>query len=709
MSLNYTPLPLEHVVDPIVDFSQGLKKFVVSVGGKHINWQTYDPVNNTTGGSSNVTFQVFPSYQSTGLCRNMFICATLQVTFKSSLSGSAYVANSFKELPFAPVDFPLNESIRTATIKLNGQTFSIQNNTLFSTLKHYYYDDESLRTYSSTTPNMRDTTLFFQKGSIGDPLSPINQTPTSNVLSRGSFPFRIVNISGSNATAQTNGSTTVNTTPATITVEYDLMECLTLLSPLSSNEKNGYDDLFLFGLNDLSLNLQLEQGTSLFNRIFNINDLKTASYVNQCVETYEGTTKTIANNLYTVMTRDGTLTVDPTSISAVLTNWKLQVGEYTPQSYTPIPDTLFYNYTNFNYTLDTNIKTNSRIQSRTITLGSLPEKLYLNISLNPDSNYLFNTATFDTTTLVPTATTTLIYPWELPKSSFGIDNVTIGLNNMTNMLVNWDKRILYHSNIRNGESYTPYSFMNLDTNDSSGYSTISGKNPLMFKVLGDTVIANGTLANTVVRRTNSEFLLGSCAPLCLDFGRQIALDPLFAPGLSESIKLSVQITASDPYQINYTDAQSGKIQLLTVYQQSGVITVTNGSVIVNEAPLTKQDVLNATEMEPAQYEPTSITGGGSWFSKLRKSISKGDKLLKHVIRNLPEYASKAEQIAEVVGHEGLKDAVKYGKKALPYIEAAAPLALAAGGRRGRGKGAMVAGAMVAGGARMSARQLADRL
>lgn len=698
MSLNYNPLPLAHVCDPIVDFSNKLEKFVVSVGAKHINWQTYEPVNSTASGATNVSFNIFPSYMSTGICRNVFLTGTLNVKF----TGTNVTTSNFLP-PFAPTDFPLNKAIKTATAKLNGQTLTVQNNTLFNTLKQYYYDDESLRTFSSTTSNYRDNFIFFQKDNIADPLARVGATSSTNILSRGAFPMRVVKIEGSTAT-KTSGSYTQPAKAGTIEVEYDLMEALTMLSPFATNEKNGYEDLFLFGLNNLSLNLNFETGDMLFNKIFCIDDLSIEAATNN--SPYYQLTRTVVRNatgiasdtseLKLLIAKNTALAVNPTSCVATIKNLKLLVGEYSPHDSVEIPQLINYNYENFNYTLDSNINVGTKINSKTVTLGSLPSYIYIDVKLSKEQIYKIGSTPID------------VRPWELPYTHFPVDNIGIGLNNMTNLLISQDKRIYYHSSLRNGDMYSPYGLMNLDPSNSN-YSnpqapSLNAPSTPMILLAAETPTITDTAADTVTNVDKTNFIFGAGQPIRLNFGHDIQLDPLYAPSVSESIKLNVTLTTSNPYFGDFSGTNP-KPELLTIYQNEGVITITNGSVIVNESPLTKQDILNATSMPTTDMDPNSVSGaGGSWMSKLRKTIAKGEKSLGHVLRNLPEYADKAEKIAEAVGHEGAKNLVKGVKKYGVPLATTALLAAGNGGAMMGGNG----GAMM-GGRRMTSSQLANRL
>ena len=130
-------------------------------------------------------------------------------------------------------------------------------------------------------------------------------------------------------------------------------------------------------------------------------------------------------------------------------------------------------------------------------------------------------------------------------------------------------------------------------------------------------------------------LVGSV--LCLDFGVDIGLSDIHAPG--QLLNSQLQITA-DFVNINQADTFMFTMYIVTVSE--GIWTVENLNSINQIGVLSKEDVLNATRNPAIDYKSTDNIYGGDFVGKVK---SAGKKVLAGLKSALPY----ARDVASVIG------------------------------------------------------------
>lgn len=125
--------------------------------------------------------------------------------------------------------------------------------------------------------------------------------------------------------------------------------------------------------------------------------------------------------------------------------------------------------------------------------------------------------------------------------------------------------------------------------------------------------------------------------LCVDFGTDIGLKSLEAPGCIGTHQLQVTGTFTN---VNSTQGIQPSLFLVIVYE--GTISVVDGSVLRQENPLTNRDVLDAQPAFGVTYKRVeSIYGGGALGGDFFSSIKSFGRKLANVVREVYPYAKAA--------------------------------------------------------------------
>jgi hypothetical protein len=152
--------------DPRIDLRKPVK-LLIEEGGGDINYRIYSA---TTASLSNINFtNINPSTPDIVLDKKVYISSTFTLNF--TRSGAPVVANSVKLLAIGSTDgpraFPLNQSIETTQMFMNGESKSFSTRQYIEPLMRYSnYRDMAERDFSST-PTYQDTYPQYHNFAVG--------------------------------------------------------------------------------------------------------------------------------------------------------------------------------------------------------------------------------------------------------------------------------------------------------------------------------------------------------------------------------------------------------------------------------------------------------------------------------------------------------------------------------------------------------------
>jgi len=198
----------------------------------------------------------------------------------------------------------------------------------------------------------------------------------------------------------------------------------------------------------------------------------------------------------------------------------------------------------------------------------------------------------------------------------------------------------------------------------------------------------------------------SSAPVCIEFGTDIALGSLSAPGLLD--KQQLQITGQFR-NVNQTDTiNQPEMVVLIVYE--GIFTIQPEMTSKQIGILSQKDVLNAGDRPKLDYFESQDAYGGNFFSGLKKLFKGFTQSGKKVFDHLPEIVEKATPIVKTIMKEapallpliglGLSD-VELERAYTKHMRGKGGVLV--GGRKKKRGGVLV------GGKRMTAKELLKRL
>lgn len=207
-------------------------------------------------------------------------------------------------------------------------------------------------------------------------------------------------------------------------------------------------------------------------------------------------------------------------------------------------------------------------------------------------------------------------------------SLTVNFNNQSGLLSTWTKAQLYQASRRNGCSQSWYEWSGIAQKDV-GVPTVQSP--------------SGGAAATAFAQGSSD--IPTTGSLCvLEFGTDIELPDYYAPGSLGNFNLQFQATFE-----NYSLSAITDYQLVVITMNSGVFVTEKGQSSVYTGILTKQDVLEASSMEPVTGAQFKRMVGGSFWDTI-KSI--GSKVWRGVKSALPVASSIASLAAPALGPYG---------------------------------------------------------
>lgn len=212
---------------------------------------------------------------------------------------------------------------------------------------------------------------------------------------------------------------------------------------------------------------------------------------------------------------------------------------------------------------------------------------------------------------------------------FGIQKISINWNNRSGLLSSASQEQLYKISVKNG--------CNLNwTQWSGGPSTVLGGNQI------------GTIGSV----------------LCLEFGTDIGLTDLEAPGLNGTYQLQMDLTIQN---VNQTQTIANPV-IYVITVSEGVLSIEDNRVITQIGVISKQDILDAQQQKGIDYKTVEhVSGSGDFLGDVKQFFK---ELPGHVVQGIKyaapavkEIASTARELAPLLLGVGDGGVAVGGKKA----------------------------------------------
>lgn len=175
--------------------------------------------------------------------------------------------------------------------------------------------------------------------------------------------------------------------------------------------------------------------------------------------------------------------------------------------------------------------------------------------------------------------------------------------------------------------------------------------------------------------------------LCLEWGTDIGLDDIEAPGMLQNTQLSIQANFTN---VNSTRSIAPTLYVVVVYE--GTMNIVNGSVNKQIGVLSKENVLNAEESKFITYKKAHHISGGDFFDSLKNVFNKVKDVAK-------DYVIPAVKDVVIPGIKLYKD-LRGGKK---------KKALTKGSKKGSKKSKKKGSALYGGEGTMTREEFRDKM
>lgn len=144
--------------------------------------------------------------------------------------------------------------------------------------------------------------------------------------------------------------------------------------------------------------------------------------------------------------------------------------------------------------------------------------------------------------------------------------------------------------------------------------------------------------------------------MCVDFGKDIGLSPLEAPGLLGTYNLQYNIDLE-----NLNDTETINFDLYTVVVSEGTFTIAQNRSISQIGVISKQDIINAPELPQVHFE--GDLEGGSFLSGLKKAtkfIEKHHPKIKDAAKFIRKHGPQATDALGIVAPRAASAVREFG-------------------------------------------------
>jgi major capsid protein len=333
---------------------------------------------------------------------------------------------------------------------------------------------------------------------------------------------------------------------------------------------------------------------------------------------------TFANDLTRIWshnTAHGSLFTPPVNGTGMVVNFKqpaLLFNYISPKLLEPIPRSISYSYMVVDrFPTDNGVQYNPgdqiMVMSNNIQLNTIPRRIYIFARRSNANQTVYTTDTFAS-----------------------LINISINYNNYSGLLASASQHDLYNISKKNG--------CNLSFPEWCGNSPVAGLSNLYSGISG---FFNGPAALGFPPFSPTG-LVGSV--LCLDWGIDIGLDDLHAPG--EILNSQLQINATF-VNINQTDLLVPYTFYIVTISE-GIWTVENLNSIPQIGVLSKEDILNSKRSPMIDYKSTDTIYGGDFIGKMKdigRKVLAGLKTAWPYIKDVAQVAATVAPLFLGLGDE----------------------------------------------------------
>ena len=508
------------VDDRIANLTDSLDYAVIK-GGANITSASYTAQSAT---NSSHTYSVQVPSEMTVIGREVMWSSTIQFKITGTPANAQYLVDYGNTEAFAP--FLLNQMVETLSSTINNNTVSMNVKDMIAPLLRLH-DSRDLNRYNGLTPTMVDTYKNYADAvqKSNNPLGSYGITNDNDNLPRGAFAIETItgNTVGDGATAKTVFITVKITEP--------LLSSPWLFANPSENNQG------IYGVQNLSFQMNLDQSCK---RVWRTS--RSFTDLNVTVNAWSDSKLTFTY-----------LTPHPSSL--------LPSRNVCP----------YYNLERFIYNQYNSVSfgQTSTLQSPTLQLNSVPDKIYLVVRKRMTTQSYIDTDSF-----------------------MAIEGISINFNNSSGLGSSFTQQDLYKISVKNG--------VNLS------WQEFSGK-------------ANGGMVTGEITRVPTT---GSV--LCLAFGTDIQLsEEYLAQGSLGSYQLSIKVDVRNQHVSAGTNDVNNFIpELMIITQTSGVMVLEKGTCSTYLGLLTKSDVLEASTQQPKSVSAVKRLVGGGFFDNLKSVAGK---------------------------------------------------------------------------------------
>jgi hypothetical protein len=242
-----------------------------------------------------------------------------------------------------------------------------------------------------------------------------------------------------------------------------------------------------------------------------------------------------------------------------------------------------------------------------------------------------------------------IQPLVVP--SVTVNFQSIQLNSVPDKLIICCRKVLASQDAFDSDSFLPITAININFNNKAGLlssarqydlwrmSVESGSNQTWAEFTG---FANyGSNVPFVDGDASGVKRISTCGSvLCLEMGRHVELDDVYAPGSIGAFQLQFQTT----FQNNTLEAindSTNQYEIVLITMNSGVFTIERGTSQTYTAILSRADVLSVSSQPSYSKSSVARLIGGSWEDSFKSLCS-----------SIAPYAGKAEKVKDLIMGEG---------------------------------------------------------
>nr|AMF83738.1 putative major capsid protein [Dishui Lake virophage] len=235
--------------------------------------------------------------------------------------------------------------------------------------------------------------------------------------------------------------------------------------------------------------------------------------------------------------------------------------------------------------------------------------------------------------------------------SVSVNFQSIQLNSVPDKLIICCRKVLAQQDAFDSDSFLPITNISINFNNKAGLlssarqydlwrmSVESGSNQTWAEFTGFANIGNNVpLSNGPSSGAKRVPTCGSV--LCLEMGRHVELDDVYAPGSIGAFQLQFQTTFQNN-TLEAIDDQNNQYEIVLITMNSGVFTIERGTSQTYTAILSRADVLSVSSQPSHSKSSVARLVGGSWEDSFKSLCS-----------SIAPYAGKAEKVKDLIMGEG---------------------------------------------------------